>query len=191
MSRTAVPGVLTSAALFLLAISLPRAAAAGVTPAAVQKLGAQLYDNWPKLKGRTFDDPHPLYPKSGKKGGTSTWRCKECHGWDYLGAEGRYASGSHRTGIAGVLDASSRGAPVLRRILTGGKAGHDFSRYLSPRELDALAEFVNSGTADGRRWTGATGDPGPGDPRPRRVDTRILALELPLPLVRGDAAPRR
>ena len=31
------------------------------------KHGAQLYDNWPKLKGDTPQGSHPLYPAAGKK----------------------------------------------------------------------------------------------------------------------------
>ncbi|MEE8533011.1 MAG: c-type cytochrome, partial [Alphaproteobacteria bacterium] len=37
--------------------------------------------------------------------GSSTWRCKECHGWDYKGEDGACAKGSHysvTTGVGGV-----------------------------------------------------------------------------------------
>ena len=37
------------------------------------------------------------------RAGADTWRCKECHGWDYAGKDGAYGSGDHRTGIVGVL----------------------------------------------------------------------------------------
>ena len=58
-------------------------------------MGGLLYDNWPKVAGVKMDGTHPLYPPDGKKKGKSSWRCKECHGWDYLGKDGRYRSGSH------------------------------------------------------------------------------------------------
>ncbi len=51
--------------------------------------GGQLYDNW--MAVTEADKPigtHPAYPKAGKKKGASTWRCKECHGWDYMGKDG-------------------------------------------------------------------------------------------------------
>ena len=51
--------------------------------------GGQLYDKWWAVLGH--DKPkqtHPAYPAEGKQKGDSTWRCKECHGWDYRGADG-------------------------------------------------------------------------------------------------------
>ena len=53
--------------------------------------GARLYDSWYGEKG--VDAPakrHPAYPASGGYANkvASTWRCKECHGWDYLGRSG-------------------------------------------------------------------------------------------------------
>ena len=40
---------------------------------------------------------HPLWAtqSSNTRSGTDTYRCKECHGWDYLGKDGAYGSGSH------------------------------------------------------------------------------------------------
>ncbi len=68
--------------------------------------GARLYDKWWKVNGApTPVGNHPLYPAAGQQSGNSTFRCKECHGWDYKGADGAYASGSsHFTGIRGVAD---------------------------------------------------------------------------------------
>jgi len=31
---------------------------------------------------------------SNTRSGKDTWRCKECHGWDYMGVDGAYGSGS-------------------------------------------------------------------------------------------------
>ncbi|MHC5004711.1 MAG: hypothetical protein ACYTJ0_16480, partial [Planctomycetota bacterium] len=65
--------------------------------------GGMIYDKWwavlalPEPEG-----DHPLYPPDGPRSGSTTWRCKECHGWDYKGADGAYSSGSHYTGIPGV-----------------------------------------------------------------------------------------
>jgi thiosulfate dehydrogenase len=112
------------------------------------KLGGLLYDNWPKMKGAAVAGNHPLYPPDGKKRGGSTWRCKECHGWDYLGARGRYAQGSHYTGIGGVLGARDATQRDLSTVLSGGVAGHDFSAQLTVAERSALAVFLTEGLLD-------------------------------------------
>ncbi|MEE8398927.1 MAG: hypothetical protein V3S89_07965 [Desulfobacterales bacterium] len=70
--------------------------------------GGQLYDKWWTVTGA--DAPtatHALYPSFAGKSGADTWRCKECHGWDYIGKDGRYRSGSHYTGIEGLYPASN------------------------------------------------------------------------------------
>jgi len=70
--------------------------------------GGQLYDKWWTVTGA--DAPtttHTLYPDFGAKSGADTWRCKECHGWDYIGKDGRYRSGSHYTGIDGLYPPAS------------------------------------------------------------------------------------
>ncbi len=65
--------------------------------------GGQLYDNWMAVTLSTLPaKTHPAYPATGKKKGAATWRCKECHGWDTLGRDGAYATGSHKTGIKGL-----------------------------------------------------------------------------------------
>lgn len=57
--------------------------------------GGQLYDNWMELTAGTAPSgTHPAYPQTGSKKGKSTWRCKECHGWDYLGKDGGYGPDS-------------------------------------------------------------------------------------------------
>ncbi len=70
-----------------------------VDPWRIQR-GGQLYDHWIKAKGvETPAGDHPLWAlqTTNTRRGTDTWRCKECHGWDYLGKEGAYGSGSHPT----------------------------------------------------------------------------------------------
>ncbi len=65
--------------------------------------GGQLYDNWwALLDAEPPEDTHPAYPAVGRKKGSATWRCKECHGWDYKGEDGAYGKGSHFTGLKGV-----------------------------------------------------------------------------------------
>ena len=38
--------------------------------------------------------PYGLHKTQMNASGSDTWRCKECHGWDYMGVDGAYAGGS-------------------------------------------------------------------------------------------------
>ena len=66
--------------------------------------GGRLYDRWWTVNGAEVPaGDHPLYPEVAETSGSTTFRCKECHGWDYKGADGVYATGPHFTGIDGIL----------------------------------------------------------------------------------------
>lgn len=110
--------------------------------------GALLYDKWYAVKGTGVSGNHPLYPPEGKKSGETTWRCKECHGWDYIGRDGRYQKGSHFTGIPGIYDAASGTPDELYRILTDAARDHDFSQYLNEVDIWALVKFIRTGLID-------------------------------------------
>lgn len=112
------------------------------------KDGAQLYDNWPKIKKASLKENHPLYPSGGKAKGSSTWRCKECHGWDYIGKDGRYSKGSHYTGIKGIYDARSKSPGDLLEVLTDRGANHDFSDHLSTQDIWSITKFIREGLID-------------------------------------------
>lgn len=112
------------------------------------RLGALLYDNWPAMKGVKLEGNNPLYPATAKKKGVVTYRCKECHGWDYIGKDGRYSKGSHYTGIIGVMAPSSKDASAIKKALTDSKNKHDFSTYLSEKDIDALVTFIKEGLVD-------------------------------------------
>ena len=109
------------------------------------KNGALLYDNWPKMKKADIKDTHPLYPAASKKSGKSTWRCKECHGWDYIGKDGRYSKGSHFTGINGIYQVRTTEPGNLFKALAGKARKHDFSTYLADNEVWALVKFIREG----------------------------------------------
>ena len=63
--------------------------------------GGRLYDNWFKALGREAPaERHPAW--TGRLNGISvdeTWRCKSCHGWDYMGGEGQLVSGNAQPGF--------------------------------------------------------------------------------------------
>lgn len=110
------------------------------------KRGAQLYDKWYKLTGAEVDNTHPLYPSAGKKSGQNTWRCKECHGWDYIGKDGRYSKGSHYTGIEGLFPARNKTTDVLYNTLSGDS--HAFAGKLSEADIRSLVAFIKKGQID-------------------------------------------
>lgn len=113
--------------------------------------GGRLYDNWWSEAGLdtpTGDQPLWASQSTNTRSGADTWRCKECHGWDYKGAEGAYGSGSHFTGYAGVLNAASKSFDELVAILTGkSNADHDFS-VMGEASVADLASFLKEGVLD-------------------------------------------
>jgi len=123
--------------------------------------GAQLYDTWWAVTGAaapTTEQPLWATQTTNTRGGEETWRCKECHGWDYKGADGAYGSGSHLTGFTGVLGAASLTPDAILAWLDGRtNAKHDFSTVMVPAELNALATFVQKETADVTSLVGADG----------------------------------
>jgi thiosulfate dehydrogenase len=119
--------------------------------------GGLLYDNWPKMVGAKPEGSHPLYPAEGNKRGGSSWRCKECHGWDYIGKDGRYSKGSHYTGIEGVLGSANKATEALYDKLSGGLENHDFSKWMNDAQLKSLALFINRGLIDMRDYMDSDG----------------------------------
>ena len=114
--------------------------------------GGLLYDKWWKATGVDApEEDQPLWAgqSTNTRSGSDTWRCKECHGWDYKGADGAYSSGSHFTGFAGILDTSSTSTEDLVAWLDGTTdADHDFSPYLGEDQINMLAVFIQEGLVD-------------------------------------------
>lgn len=110
--------------------------------------GGQLYDNWGKVLGKELPaETHPAYPASGKQKGEATWRCKECHGWDYKGADGAYGKGSHYTGIKGLRAMVGADPKAIAKIITDDK--HRYTEaMIGRREVEKLALFVSLGQID-------------------------------------------
>jgi len=126
--------------------------------------GGKLYDTWFKvLYYESKNLPtHPSYPAAGKQKGEGTWRCKECHGWDYKGKDGAYAKGSRFTGIKGLREVA--GAPPERIAGIIRDKTHGYTEAMIPnRAVAALALFVSRGQIDveasiDRATKKATGD---------------------------------
>jgi len=111
--------------------------------------GGRLYDKWWQVIGTEGPkQAHPAYPASGKykaKGGTD-WRCKECHGWDYMGKDGAYGKGGHFTGIKGIKGAMNMNPAKVMAVLTD--KNHALGGLMSQDDLHDLAMFVSKGQLD-------------------------------------------
>ena len=114
------------------------------------KQGGLLYDDWIKINKVEISKRHPLYPKKGIVEASKTWRCKECHGWDYLGDKGSYSEGFHYTGIKGILDTRNKPPQELFDALTNKSINHDFTENLNLSYSDtwALVRFIREGLID-------------------------------------------
>jgi thiosulfate dehydrogenase len=134
--------------------------------------GGPLYDMWWEAIGAEApegDQPLWATQTTNTRSGEDTWRCKECHGWDYLGADGAYGSGSHLTGFPGVLAAASQSVEDLTAWLTGGQnPDHDFSPYLSEVQVAAVVAFLRDETFDSAAYINPDGTVN-GDPARGKV----------------------
>jgi thiosulfate dehydrogenase len=115
--------------------------------------GGKLYDTWwkavPGVKEPVGDHPLWATQTTNKRKGLDTWRCKECHGWDYQGKEGAYGSGSHKTGFPGVMATQAKSVDQLKAILKGStNPKHDFSSALDDTASTNLATFLKYGLVD-------------------------------------------
>ncbi len=113
--------------------------------------GGRLYDNWFKVSedAQKPTGPHPSYPETGKYRGDkgNDWRCKECHGWDYLGSAGAYGSGKHQTGIKGIQ--GMRGADPEKIATVLKDQTHAYAdTSLTDLDYRDLSLFVSRGQID-------------------------------------------
>lgn len=110
--------------------------------------GGQIYDNW--MNALESDKPkgtHPSYPSKGKKKGASTWRCKECHGWDYNGKDGAYRKGSHFTGIKGIREWFGKDPKKTAKVIRDKTHGYT-KAMISDSAARKLSLFITHGQID-------------------------------------------
>ena len=102
---------------------------------------------------------HPLYPAVGQQNGSATFRCKECHGWDYQGAVGAYGSGPHFTGIPGVWETQLARRDLFDLIKSDVvQNGHGFGNFgMSNQDVWDLVEFLQSLVIDTDEFIDETG----------------------------------
>ena len=85
--------------------------------------GGLLYDKWWSPLG--LDAPEGdqalwATQDTNTRTGADTWRCKECHGWDYKGVDGAYGDSSHTTGFVGVIQMAGGDANEILAALVDG-----------------------------------------------------------------------
>ncbi len=110
--------------------------------------GGQLYDKWWEVIEATAPtETHPAYTKEGKKKGATTWRCKECHGWDYKGVDGAYGKGSHFTGIKGVRGVAEIDPARIHEVIMDKT--HRYTEKMLPHSaMEKIAFFLSLGQID-------------------------------------------
>jgi len=89
---------------------------------------------------------HVSYPETGKAKSADSWRCKECHGWDYMGAQEAYQSCSHFTGLIGISTAQVQSVESVVGVLKNNT--HRYDSVLPPTALKDIAMFVVEGQVD-------------------------------------------
>lgn len=127
--------------------------------------GGQLYDNWMAvLEADKPKGTHPAYPAAGKAKGAGTWRCKECHGWDYKGKDGAYSKGSHFTGIKGVRGVVGMEPEKIHDIIMNKQHGYT-AQMISHSAMEKLAVFLSKGQIDLDRYVDRSTKVARGNPR--------------------------
>jgi mono/diheme cytochrome c family protein len=111
--------------------------------------GGRLYDNWQQeLQALPPPVPHPAYPADAgyAEDAPRTWRCKECHGWDYRGRDGSYGVGPHATGITGIQGYTGSRPEEIIELLRNST--HRYGAVLKYGDLVDLARFISMGQLD-------------------------------------------
>ena len=110
--------------------------------------GGRIYDTWWKALGTEEPkETHPADPATAAQKGAGTWRCKECHGWDYKGVAGAYARGSRATGIKGVDKMSGTDPAKIAALLRARPHGYTAAQ-IPDDALGRLALFISKGQHD-------------------------------------------
>ena len=124
--------------------------------------GGVLYDKWWRVnRSSEPTGNHPLYPATGQKSGSTTYRCKECHGWDYKGLDGAYGIGStHFTGITGVFGTTLTPQQVFDLLASPDTAGGGHNMIalgMTDADLWDVTKMVFEGVVDTDRYIDGTG----------------------------------
>jgi mono/diheme cytochrome c family protein len=153
--------VIVLVALFVVSASQPVQAGEGALQNPDIPKGAALYDKWYAALGKDAppgDMPIWSRQSTNTRHGPDTWRCVECHGWDYQGKDGAYHQGSsHYTGFPSVYkQVQTMSIDDIVGHLKGAKdPSHNFSMYMDDTSLNALAQFLKNGLIDNAEYIDA------------------------------------
>jgi mono/diheme cytochrome c family protein len=116
-------------------------------------VGAQLYDKWYAVLGIPAPQGEmPIWSRqsTNTRSGADTWRCSECHGWDYKGVNGAYASGSHYTGFPSIILATAdmTEEDIVAHLKSENDPAHDFSSHLDENAMEQVSTFLKEGLID-------------------------------------------
>jgi len=119
--------------------------------------GAILYDRWYAALGKEAPEGDmPIWGRqtTNSRSGPDTWRCVECHGWDYKGSQGAYGSGSHFTGFPNIaaLVPNLAEQEIVDHLKGSKDPAHDFSSYMDDASLENLAQFLKFGLIDDEQF---------------------------------------
>lgn len=120
-------------------------------------LGAQIFDDWTSVvdNAPVPVGDHPIWSRQTNNtiAGIETWRCVNCHGWDYQGKDGAFGFGPYSTGFPSILEASTENTSYLKGALSGEKdAQHNFSTLMSEEELESVVTFIQTGLIDDNEY---------------------------------------
>ncbi len=162
-------GIATGAFLILFPSAMLTAPAIAADEIGAVVRGGLLYDNWITVtKAAKPEETHSAWPESNTdKSGDTTHRCKSCHGWDHMGADGAYGSGSYQTGIGGIRGFDGGSVDDVVAVIKGD--AHGFGDAMPEDAIQDLAVFVTSGQVDmdaliDRDSKSAKGDAATGEP---------------------------
>jgi mono/diheme cytochrome c family protein len=137
--------------------------------------GGRLYDNWhAEMRVHPPAQGHPAYPGDRFFAGdaAASWRCKECHGWDYRGAAGAYGKGRHFTGIEGI--AGMTGADMAQIIAVLKDGTHRYGEVFGEGDFNDLASFIARGQVDMDRFIDRATGTSKGDADKHRAYYRVI-----------------
>ena len=154
----------TGAILVILALMMGVGAALAAPPAQDGPNipnGAQLFDDWSIVTGQSAPAGNqPLWARqsTNTRSGPDTWRCVTCHGWDGMGKDGAYRSGSNYTGFPNLVSAAGTlsEAEIIAALRGEKDADHNFSAVLDDTSMADLVAFLKNGLVDDTQYINLT-----------------------------------
>ncbi|WP_139134773.1 cytochrome c [Magnetovibrio blakemorei] len=118
--------------------------AQALSPEGMLARGGQLYDWYYQItQGDVPKDTHALMPADSGSSGKKTWRCSECHGFNYAGD----------LGLPGILSAAGKSPDDIVAILKDAKHNYT-SAMFTDTDFQSLGLFVSKGVTDVSKVSG-------------------------------------